>query len=144
MRLRRLTWVRSSSVVAGRRAGLTFSAISTHWTPVTVVARVRVNKVAVQAGGGLKVWAEQDEKQEGEDTATALPAEQVIASIRTAVAAKPGRVLKVEAESEDGKTLCEVEVLAENGKTYEVEVDVVTNKALAVELEDAPEDDDKD
>ena len=71
------------------------------------------------------------------DSKAALPAEQVIASVRTAVAAKPGRVLSVEAEVEAGKTVCEVEVLAEgDDKTYEVEVDVATNTVIEVEAGD--------
>ena len=87
----------------------------------------------VIASGGLSVWAQQ---KEADDVKVALPAEQVIAAIRSAVAAKSGRILEVESESEKGKTLCEVVVLADDGKTYEVEVDVATNKVVGVELED--------
>ena len=77
-------------------------------------------------------------KAEGQGTKqnkAAVPAEQVIASIRTAVAAKPGDVRAVETENEDGKTICEVEVLAQDGKTYEVEVDVETNTVIEVEVD---------
>ena len=89
---------------------------------------------ALLAGGtGLKVWAEE---KEDDDVQIALPAEQVIASIRTAVAAKPGNVLEIEAESEAGKSICGVVIQATDGKTYEVEVDVVANKVLEIELED--------
>ncbi|MDQ3815663.1 MAG: hypothetical protein M3347_17250 [Armatimonadota bacterium] len=95
------------------------------------------------AGGGLKVWAEQGQKDEGQEAKIALPAEQVIASIRTAVAAKPGRVMEVEAEREKGTAYCEVKVLADDGKTYEVAVDVAANKAVEVEL-DNDKDDDED
>lgn len=75
---------------------------------------------------GVKAGGDKDSK-------AALPVEQVIASIRTAVAAKPGDVLAVEAEVEDGKTLCEVEILAQDRKTYEVEVDVATNTVVEIE-----------
>ncbi|MBA3573021.1 MAG: hypothetical protein H0W34_13840 [Pyrinomonadaceae bacterium] len=76
----------------------------------------------------------------------ALPAEKVIASITTAMAAKPGNLLGVEVENEGGKTLCEVEILTPDGKTYEVEVDVASNAVVEVELEDDDDDgeDDKD
>ena len=67
------------------------------------------------------------------DSKAALPAEQVIACIRTAVANKPGDVRAVEAEKEEGKTLCEVEVVATDGKTYEIEVDAATNTVVEVE-----------
>ena len=92
--------------------------------------------VLALAGSGLKVWAEQIEQE----IKVALPAEQVIASIRTAVAAKPGRVLEVESENEKGRILCEVTVQTDDGKIYEVEVDVATNKTVEIELEDGNDD----
>lgn len=91
-------------------------------------------------GGGLKAWAEHGEKGEGTEAKIALPAAQIIASIRTAVAAKPGHVLEVEAESEKGKTHCDVKVVGNDGKTYEVGVDVASNKAVSVELDDDKDD----
>lgn len=75
------------------------------------------------------------------ETPAAVPAEQVIASIRTAIAAQPGDVRAVEIENERGKSLCEIEILAPNGKTYEVEVDVATNTVIEVEAEDDDDDD---
>ncbi len=84
------------------------------------------------AVGGLWMKAEgQGTKQ----SKAAIPAEQMIASIRTAVAAKPGDVRAVEVEKEDGKTICEVKVLAQDGKTYEVEVEVATNTVVEVEAD---------
>ena len=70
------------------------------------------------------------------ETKVAIPAEQVITSIRTAIAAKPGNVLKVDAEKVSGKTICEVEILAQDGKSYDVEVDVATNTVIEVEVDD--------
>lgn len=78
-----------------------------------------------------------DDKQ----TKVSVPAEQVIESIRTAIAAKSGNVRGVDIESEDGKVVCEISVLAADGKTYEVEVDVATNTVLEIEEDD---DNDKD
>ena len=94
----------------------------------------------VIAGGSLKAWGEQEDKDSNE-VKIALPADQLIASIRTAVAAKPGRVLETEAESEGGKTHCDVIVLGNDGKTYEVEVDIATNKVSEVELKTGKDDD---
>ncbi len=88
------------------------------------------------AGGGLKVWAGETEKGEADEIEVALPANQIITSIRTAVAAKSGRVLEVTAERKKGKTNCNVEVVGEDGKTYAVVVDVAANKVTAVESED--------
>ncbi|CAN5775842.1 hypothetical protein BH18ACI4_BH18ACI4_16310 [soil metagenome] len=71
----------------------------------------------------------------------AITADQVIASIRTAIAAKPGNLLGMEVEKEGEKTLCEVEILTADGKTYEVEVDVASNEIVEVELEDDNDED---
>ncbi|MDQ3753901.1 MAG: hypothetical protein M3371_04125 [Acidobacteriota bacterium] len=68
----------------------------------------------------------------------------MIASIRTAVAAKPGNVREVEIENEGDKTLCEVEILAQDGKTYEVEIDVATNTVVEVETDDDADEDEDD
>jgi uncharacterized membrane protein YkoI len=68
-----------------------------------------------------------------------IPAEQVISSIRTAIVAKPGSIVEIETDKEVGRTICEIEILAADGKTYEVAVDVLTNTVVEVE-----EDDDND
>jgi len=91
----------------------------------------------VVSGFGIKV-----EGQGAKDTKAAVSAEQVIASVRTAVAAKPGNVRAVEMENKGGKTICEVKILAQDGKAYEVEVDVATNKVIEVEAEDDDDEDD--
>ncbi len=82
--------------------------------------------------------------QATKDSKVAIPAEQVIASIKTAIAAKPGDVRAVEIENERGKSICEVEILASDGKTYEVEVDVATSTVVEVEMDDDTDEDDDD
>ncbi len=91
------------------------------------------------AGFGINVGV-----QATKDSKVALPAEQVIASIKTAIAAKPGDVRAVEIENEGGKSICEVEILASDGKTYEVEVDVATNTVVEVEMDDDADKDNDD
>ncbi|MBA3242901.1 MAG: PepSY domain-containing protein [Acidobacteria bacterium] len=93
----------------------------------------------VAVGVGIKAAG-----QEKKEAKASLSAEQVIASITTAVAAKPGNVLELEAEREKGRTLCEVEILAQDGKTYEVSVDVATNTVVEVEADEDDDDDDDD
>jgi len=92
----------------------------------------------VLAAGGFGIKAG---GQSTKQTKVAIPAEQVIASIMTAAAAKSGNVRAVEAENEEGKTLCEVEILAQDGKTYDVAIDIATNTVVKVEADD---DDDED
>lgn len=94
--------------------------------------------LALAVGGFMKAEGQGATKAE-----VAIPAEQVIASIRTAVAAKPGNVRAAEVEKDGGKTICEVEVLAQDGKTYEVEVDVATNTVVKVDDDNDEDEDDK-
>lgn len=95
--------------------------------------------VLAVAGFGIKA-GEKSTKQ----TKVGIPAEQVIASIRTAIAAKPGDVRAAEAENEAGKTICEVEILAQDGKTYDVAVDIATNTVVKVEADDDDDEDEDD
>jgi uncharacterized membrane protein YkoI len=73
------------------------------------------------------------EGQGGQDTKAAITAEQTIESIKTAIAAKPGKVQDVDVKNEGGKTICEVEILGQDGKAYDVKVDIATNKVIKVE-----------
>jgi uncharacterized membrane protein YkoI len=94
----------------------------------------RTNAVLVGVGallllttGGMMVVAHADENTQ------AFTADQIIACVRTAVAAQPGLVKEVEAEYERGQWLCEVDIVDAAGHTYEVQVDVTTNQVVKVE-----------
>ncbi|MBA2734313.1 MAG: hypothetical protein H0U54_15720 [Acidobacteria bacterium] len=89
------------------------------------------------------VWTKVEGQSTKEEKA-AIAADQVIASIRTAMIAKPGDMRAVEIEKERGQTICEVEILAQDGKTYEVALDVATNTVIEVEMDDDDDDEDKD
>jgi uncharacterized membrane protein YkoI len=71
----------------------------------------------------------------GRDATAALTADQAMACITTAVAAKPGLVNKVEVDDEDGKPLCEVEIVAEDGQEYELHVDLDTHTVVKIKEE---------
>ena len=62
-----------------------------------------------------------------------LTAEQAVACIKSAVAAKAGNVRELEAKVESNKTVCEVEIIASDGKKFEIYVDVASGKVLRVE-----------
>jgi uncharacterized membrane protein YkoI len=70
------------------------------------------------------------------DAKSALTADQAMACIRTAVAARPGLVKKVEVDDEDGERLCEVKIVTETGQKYELHVDLDTNTVVKTEKED--------
>lgn len=86
------------------------------------------------SGSALVAYAETDEAP------TALSADQFIAAIRAAGAAKAGQILSVEAETEKGVAFCEVKVLAGDGKTYEVLVSAATGQVTGAEVDDEDED----
>ena len=108
-------------------------------TKQTIVLVLGCSVALAFAGFGIKVGG-----QAAKDSKVDVPAEQVIASIKTAIAAKHGDVRAVEIENEGGKSICEVEILASDGKTYEVEVDVATNMVVEVEIDDDTNEDEDD
>ena len=61
-----------------------------------------------------------------------VSADQAIACIKSALSAKPGNIREMEAKRDGNKTVCEVEVIASDGKKFEVSVDVATGKVLRV------------
>ncbi len=88
------------------------------------------------AGGSLKTWAAPvaaGEAKEVKEVKVTLPKAQLKKLTATALKAKPGKVVETEVESEGGKTHCDVKILAADGKIYEVDVDVATNKVIAIE-----------
>lgn len=64
--------------------------------------------------------------------AEALPADQVIAAIRTAVAAYPGKIQEAEVELKQGRLLVEVEIIRETGEKIEVYVDPEKNEIHSI------------
>jgi uncharacterized membrane protein YkoI len=62
------------------------------------------------------------------------------ACIKTALERHPGAVTEVEVETEDGKTIIDVDVQGKDGKTWEVECDATTGTVI----EDTEDSDDKD
>ena len=62
-----------------------------------------------------------------------VTADQAIACIKLAVAAKAGNVREMEVKADSNRTVCEVEIVATDGKKHEVYVDVAAAKVLRVE-----------
>ena len=93
------------------------------WSACSALAIVAVS--AVLAGA--------DDQTE---TQLALPAPTIVGAINAAVAAKPGNVAGVEIEFEDGVARVEVEVVATDGKKYEVAVNSQSGEVVSVEADD--------
>jgi uncharacterized membrane protein YkoI len=64
--------------------------------------------------------------------------------VNAALAKKPGKVLEVELETEDGRQIYEIDIAGKDGKRWELECDLETNRIVKVELEEDDDDDDDD
>lgn len=62
-----------------------------------------------------------------------LTADQAMMCIKTAVGAKAGNIRELEVKIEGNRTVCEVEMIASDGKKHEVYIDVGANKVLRIE-----------
>jgi uncharacterized membrane protein YkoI len=60
----------------------------------------------------------------------AIPADQVIAAIRTAIATQPGNVAEVEVERDRDRTVVEVKIVRSDGRTADVRVDAEKNEVV--------------
>jgi hypothetical protein len=90
-----------------------------------IAQHLRVGLLAVLLiTGGLVAAARADK------TTSGLAADQVIACIKTAVAAQAGLVKDFEVEYERGQWLCEVKLVDEAGKRHTLHVDVATNQVV--------------
>lgn len=58
---------------------------------------------------------------------------QVTSVVKAAVAARPGLIEELEVERKNGRIVCEIDIITPDGGSYEVTVDVETNKVLKVE-----------
>jgi uncharacterized membrane protein YkoI len=88
--------------------------------------------------GGMALLSLAGRAQQGDNGQASLPPSQIITAIQAATTSTPGKVLKAEAQARDGKFYCDVQVLASDGKTRTVRIDVASNKVIAPG-EDTPE-----
>ena len=61
------------------------------------------------------------------------PLETILEQVR---AQRPGRILEVELEGEDGRYVYEIELLDESGQVWELKLDAMTGEILKQERED--------
>ena len=62
-----------------------------------------------------------------------VTADQAMMCIKAAIGARAGSIRELEVKVESNRTVCEVEVIAADGKKHEVYIDVGANKVLRVE-----------
>lgn len=56
--------------------------------------------------------------------------------LNAATSARPGRVIEVELDRDDGRWLYELELVTPDGRLYEMEIDAATGNILEIERED--------
>jgi len=61
-----------------------------------------------------------------------------------ALARVPGKIMDAEFEKEHGRLQYAFDILGEDGKTYDVEIDAITGEVLQADLDDDDDDDDDD
>ena len=66
-------------------------------------------------------------------TGSILPLESILDRVQ---AQRPGRILEVELEREDGGYIYEIELLDESGQVWELELDAVAGETLEQKLEE--------
>ncbi|RYX86360.1 hypothetical protein EON83_01435 [bacterium] len=69
-----------------------------------------------------------------------LPTTQLVQAIHAASSAKVGSIAQVEVEHQKGQTTVGVEILATDGKKYDVSVDASTAKVLSTKIDTADDD----
>jgi len=62
-----------------------------------------------------------------------LPLADIVSPL---IARWPGRVLETELEDDDGRYVYEIELLGDDGKVYEFEIDAATGERLDFEVDD--------
>lgn len=93
--------------------------------------------------GGIAGIAVAQSGAEEKDAEVGVPAVTLVRAINAATGAKAGDIAKVEVEVEGGKTMVDVEILAKDGKTYEVGVEAASGKVASVEVDTEDEADEK-
>ena len=114
----------TSSLRSLRSAGLLALAVSA--AALTTLSAAEVSKSSIRADDKLKE--------------TELPALAKISAedaIKAALAAAPGKVLKVELEAEDGGLVYSVEIVGADKVVTEVEIDAGNGKVLDIDREEA-------
>ena len=81
-------------------------------------------------------WADRDDHDRARRALEAgeiLPLSDIIAA---ATAVRPGRVIEVDLERDDGRWVYELELVSPQGRLYEMEIDAASGTVLEVEHEE--------
>lgn len=86
------------------------------------------------AGPALADRDDHDRARRALEAGEVLPLSEILAAVE---AVRPGRVIEVELERDDGRWIYELELVAPDGRILEIEIDAATADILDIEREEA-------
>lgn len=86
------------------------------------------------AGPALADRDDHDRARRALEAGEVLPLSEILAAVE---AVRPGRVIEVELERDDGRWVYELELVAPDGRILEIEIDAATADILDIEREEA-------
>ena len=89
--------------------------------------------LALLAGPALADDDGQDRARRALQAGEILPLSDILAA---AEAARPGRVIELELDRDDGRWIYELELVTREGRLYEMEIDAATATVLELEREE--------
>lgn len=88
--------------------------------------------LALLACPALADRADHDRARRALEAGEILPLTDIL---KVAEAARPGRVIELELERDDGRWIYELELVTRDGRLYEMEIDAATGTVLEIERE---------
>jgi uncharacterized membrane protein YkoI len=89
--------------------------------------------LALLASPTLADSRDHDRARRAMEAGEILPLSQIL---KVAHAARPGRVIELELERDDGRWIYELELVTPQGRLYEMEIDAATGTVLEIEHEE--------
>lgn len=81
-------------------------------------------------------WADTDDQDRARRALEAGEILPLFDILEAAQAARPGRVIEIDLDRDDGRWIYELEMVSSNGQLYEMEIDAATAAILEIERED--------